>query len=47
MGQKNRHRWQGGPPDYMWWVVTVVQVLSILANQESQHQAEGRTETHL
>lgn len=36
MGQKrNRLRWQGGPPDYVWWVVTIVQVLSILANLAS------------
>lgn len=28
---KEKHpRWQGGPPDYMWWLVTIVQLLSIV-----------------
>ena len=25
-----RNRWRGGPPDYMWWLVTILQIVSIV-----------------
>lgn len=30
VNKKNRPRWQGGPPDYMWWLVTLIQLFSII-----------------
>lgn len=28
--KRNRPRWRGGPPDYMWWLVTITQLISII-----------------
>ncbi len=25
-------RWKGGPPDYLWWIVTITQIASIIVN---------------
>lgn len=30
--KQGRPSWRGGSPDYMWWLVTILQAISILVN---------------
>ena len=32
MKKTNRPRWQGGPPDYLWWIVVLTQIAQIIVN---------------
>ena len=32
MKKTNRPNWKGGPPDYMWWIVVLTQIVQIIVN---------------